>query len=78
MPGLKPRAKTIVELAQKARFYVAKRPIPLAADTLKALSGEARQRLGLLGAALAPLGEKELDGAEYWKPSCAGLPTAAA
>ena len=59
MPGLKPRAKTIVELAQKARFYVAKRPIPLAADAAKALSAEARQRLGALGAALAPLGEKE-------------------
>jgi glutamyl-tRNA synthetase len=59
MYGLKPRAKTIVELAQKARFYVAKRPIPLAADAIKALNAEARQRLGALGAALAPLGEKE-------------------
>jgi glutamyl-tRNA synthetase len=27
MPALKPRAKTIVELAEKARFYVAPRPI---------------------------------------------------
>src|SRR3954451_12644163 len=59
MPGLKPRAKTIVELAQKARFYVAARPVPLAADALKVLSAEARARLGPLGAALAPLGEKE-------------------
>jgi glutamyl-tRNA synthetase len=59
MPGLKPRAKTIVELAQKARFYVAKRPIALAADAAKALSAEARERLGALGAALAPLGEGE-------------------
>ncbi|MGE3783077.1 MAG: hypothetical protein AB7H71_10080, partial [Alphaproteobacteria bacterium] len=59
MPGLKPRAKTIVELADKARFYVAKRPIPLAADAAKALAPETRQRLGMLGAALAPLAEKE-------------------
>jgi glutamyl-tRNA synthetase len=59
MPGLKPRAKTIVELAQKARFYVANRPIPLAADAAKALGAGARERLLALGAALAPLGEKE-------------------
>ena len=29
MPGLKPRAKTLVELAQIALFYVTKRPIPI-------------------------------------------------
>ena len=57
MPGLKPRAKTIVELAQKARVYVA--PISLAADAAKALTAEARERLGALGTALAPLGEPE-------------------
>ena len=76
MPGLKPRAKTIVELAQKARFYVANRPIPLVADAAKALNPEARQRLGALGAALAPLGEKEWT-APALKPNCAGLPKAA-
>jgi glutamyl-tRNA synthetase len=59
MPGLKPRAKTIVELAQKARFYVAERPIPLAADATKALNPEARERLAALEAGLAPLGGKE-------------------
>jgi glutamyl-tRNA synthetase len=53
MPGLKPRAKTIVELADKARFYVARRPIPLGGDAVKALSAEARGRLGALGADLA-------------------------
>jgi glutamyl-tRNA synthetase len=53
MPGLKPRAKTIVELAEKARFYVAARPIHPAADAAKALSPEARQRLGALKADLA-------------------------
>jgi glutamyl-tRNA synthetase len=59
MPGLKPRAKTIVELAQKARFYVAPRPIPIAADALKALTPEARDRLRALAAALASLGGPE-------------------
>src|SRR5205807_8948554 len=48
MPGLKPRAKTIVELAEKARFYVAPRPIPLAADAAKALTPQARHNLGVL------------------------------
>jgi glutamyl-tRNA synthetase len=59
MPGLKPRAKTIVELTQKARFYVAPRPIPLAADALKALSADSRQRLDALGMTLAPFGKAE-------------------
>jgi glutamyl-tRNA synthetase len=52
MPGLKPRAKTIVELADKARFYVAPRPIRLAADAAKALTPEARARLAALAAVL--------------------------
>jgi glutamyl-tRNA synthetase len=59
MPGLKPRAKTIVELAQKARFYVAPRPIPRATDALKALTPEARDRLRALYAALVLLGQTE-------------------
>src|SRR5437879_5995423 len=32
MPGLKPRAKTIVELAEKARFYIVPRPIAPTGD----------------------------------------------
>jgi glutamyl-tRNA synthetase len=53
MPGLKPRAKTIVELADKARFYVAPRPIRPATDALKVLTPEARTRLGALHTDLA-------------------------
>jgi glutamyl-tRNA synthetase len=53
MPGLKPRAKTIVELADKARFYVAPRPIRPAVDAAKALTPEARGRLGALDSDLA-------------------------
>ena len=52
MPGLKPRAKTIVDLAERARFYVASRPLRPAADAAKALSTEARARLGALAADL--------------------------
>ena len=55
MAGLKPRAKTIVELAEKAGFYVAKRPIPIAADAAKVLTPEARARLAALGPALSHL-----------------------
>ncbi len=53
MPGLKPRAKTIVELAEKARFYVAPRPIQPSGDAAKVLTPQARERLGLLAADLA-------------------------
>ena len=59
MPGLKPRAKTIVELVEKARFYVAPRPLRPAADAAKALAPEARERLGALGADLADFGGGE-------------------
>ena len=57
LPGLKPRAKTIVELADKGRFYVAPRPIQPRPDAAKLLTGEARQLLGQLAA--------DLDGGEW-------------
>ncbi|HEX3862861.1 MAG TPA: glutamate--tRNA ligase [Stellaceae bacterium] len=53
VPGLKPRARTIVELAEKAAFYIAARPIDPAPDAAKLLTDEARGRLGALGASLA-------------------------
>jgi glutamyl-tRNA synthetase len=52
MPGLKPRARTIVELADKARFYVAPRPIRPGPDGAKVLTPEARARLAALVANL--------------------------
>jgi glutamyl-tRNA synthetase len=52
MPGLKPRAKTIVELAEKAWFYVAPRPIRPNPDAAKLLTGEARDLLGELAVGL--------------------------
>jgi len=53
MPGLKPRAKTLVELADKARFYVATRPINAAADAATLLTPAARVLLGELADNLA-------------------------
>jgi glutamyl-tRNA synthetase len=51
MPGLKPRAKTLVELAEIAHFYVVDRPIPME-DKAKALLAPAKQLLEELAAAL--------------------------
>jgi len=53
MPALKQRAQTLVELADKSRFYVAARPIPIAEDAAKLLTSEARTLLGELSATLA-------------------------
>jgi glutamyl-tRNA synthetase len=59
MPGLKPRAKTLAELADKARFYVETRPIPLDAKAKAVLDAAAQERLGALAAALgAPAWEE--------------------
>jgi glutamyl-tRNA synthetase len=52
MPALKPRAKTLVELAEKARFYVVARPIHPAADAAKLLTPDARSLLGELSLGL--------------------------
>ena len=52
MAGLKPRAKTIVELSEKAWFYVAPRPIRPSLDAAKLLSAEARHLLGELAGSL--------------------------
>jgi len=51
MPGLKPRAKTLAELADVAQFYVACRPIPID-DKAKALLAPAKPLLRALAEAL--------------------------
>jgi glutamyl-tRNA synthetase len=53
MDGLKPRAKTLVELAEIAAFYVRPRPIPLTDAAARQLDAEARARLAALGPALS-------------------------
>lgn len=53
MDGLKPRAKTLVELAEIATFYVRPRPLPLSEAAAKQLDAAARGRLASLRPALA-------------------------
>jgi glutamyl-tRNA synthetase len=53
MPGLKPRAKTLAELADKARFYVERRPIPIDDKARAQLAGDAPRLLRDLAPALA-------------------------
>jgi glutamyl-tRNA synthetase len=51
MPGLKPRASTLVELAASARFYVAARPLALSGPAARLLDDGGRERLaGLIRA----------------------------
>ncbi|MBW7836159.1 MAG: glutamate--tRNA ligase [Sphingomonadales bacterium] len=45
MAGLKPRARTLVDLAESALFYFRARPLPLSEKAAKLLDGEARQTL---------------------------------
>lgn len=52
MAGLKPRAKTVVELAERAAFYALRRPIPMTAKAAAMLTGEARRHLAELAAIL--------------------------
>ncbi|MEM8951083.1 MAG: glutamate--tRNA ligase [Pseudomonadota bacterium] len=58
MPGLKPRATTLLDLATAARFYVAPRPIKPDDKAAKLLNPEALERLQ----ALVPA----LEGLESW------------
>jgi glutamyl-tRNA synthetase len=57
MPGLKPRATTLVDLAERAKFYVVARPIPLDEHAAKLLDPPARDRLAALARALRDLSE---------------------
>jgi glutamyl-tRNA synthetase len=53
MPALKPRAKTLQELADRAQFFVAPRPIPLEPKAAALLDPPARARLNSLAPLLA-------------------------
>ncbi len=55
MAGLKPRATTLVDLAERARFYVVPRPIALDEHAAKLLDQPARERLAALAEALRDL-----------------------
>jgi glutamyl-tRNA synthetase len=53
MAGLKARAKTLVELADNARFYTLKRPIPLSDKAKALLTPDSKKLLADLSPALA-------------------------
>ncbi len=61
MSGLKERAKTTVELAEVASFYVADRPLSLNPKASKILTPEARERIATLIGPLTAM--EEWDGA---------------
>jgi glutamyl-tRNA synthetase len=52
MPGLKPRATTLVDLAASAKFYVAARPLVLSEQAVRLLDATARARVEDLRPAL--------------------------
>ncbi len=55
MPGLKERAKTLVELLDNSQFLFAERPLTMEDKAAKLLTPEARARLGSLNAKFAAL-----------------------
>ena len=57
MDGLKQRARTLVELAQSAAFYVRPRPLPLDEKARKLLDDGARAAIAMLAKPLAALGD---------------------
>ena len=66
MPGLKQRAKTLVDLASSAAFYVHPRPLPLDPKAAKLLDPAARESLAGLAPVLTsvePFAEAELEAA---------------
>ncbi|HEX4827298.1 MAG TPA: glutamate--tRNA ligase family protein, partial [Xanthobacteraceae bacterium] len=57
MPGLKQRAKTLIELADAALFYCRERPIPLADKARALLDGAGREHLRALAQAFAAIAD---------------------
>lgn len=57
MPGLKERAKTLVELLDSAAYLYSPRPLALEDKAAALLDGEARKRLGLLIGSFEALGD---------------------
>jgi glutamyl-tRNA synthetase len=75
MAGLKPRASTLAELAERARFYVAPRPLALDDKAAKLLDARARERLAGLALGLrdvARWGEGELEATVRAQAEAAG------
>jgi glutamyl-tRNA synthetase len=66
MSGLKARAKTLVELARNARFYVAARPLPLDDKAAAAATPEARALVAGLAQDLATRNDWSEAALEAW------------
>jgi glutamyl-tRNA synthetase len=64
MPGLKERAKTLVELVEGAKFLFAARPLALDEKAIALLAGDGRARLPALVAALESVSEWSAEGTE--------------
>ena len=64
MPGLKERAKNIVELTENALFYARSRPLPLADKASALLDGEGRRHLAQLRQGLGDAGAWKADALE--------------
>ncbi len=64
LAGLKPRAATLNELAEKAAFYVAPRPLALTDKARRLLEGAGHDRLSALAAVLAGVPDWRADALE--------------
>lgn len=64
MPGLKERAKTLVELGKAAAFLIAQRPLPLDESAAKLLNDEAKGILARLLPSLETLNDWTIAGSE--------------
>ncbi len=64
MPALKPRAKTVLELADGAAFLFARRPIPVDEAAAKLLDDDARKLLENVAGRLSALNEWSLEAIE--------------
>ncbi len=64
IPGLKPRANSLVALAESAAFYVRERPVPIDAKARKLLGGDAGSSLHALAEALGAIDSWDEDGIE--------------
>ena len=64
MAGLKPRAKTLVDLAESAAFYVRPRPLTLNEAAAKLVAGDGPARLGIARTALAAVTDWKAASAE--------------
>ncbi len=76
MPGLKQRARTLVDLAESAAFYVQARPLPLDPKATSLLDADARQTLAAVLPALAevePFGEPALEAAARASAEAQGI-----